>query len=73
MSNYEIWLLLVPVQPCSDIPYDNCDRPNETCVDTSNGPWCKCENGYERFNGYCKSIAKSEYSIWPLTLRLFSR
>ena len=63
MSNYEIGLLLVVVQLCSDIPYDYCDRPNGKCFDTSNGPRCKCENGYERCNGYCKSIAKGEYSI----------
>ena len=73
MSNYEIWLLLVEIQTCSNVPYDYCDRPNEKCVDTSNGPRCKCENGYERCNGNCKGIAKGEYNIWPLTLRLFSR
>jgi hypothetical protein len=51
MSNYEIGLLLVKVQTCSNVLYDSCDRPNEKCVDTSNGPRCKCENGYERCIG----------------------
>ena len=56
MSNYEIGLLLVEVQTCSNVPYDYCDRPNEKCDATSYRPRCKCENDYKRCDGYCESM-----------------
>jgi hypothetical protein len=47
-------LLLFVVKTCSDVPYDYCDKPNERCVDFKFGPRCKCDYGYEWFNGYCR-------------------